>query len=315
LLLALTSLAMWAAAAPPVGADVIVSADRSAKNVSAYGGAQAWSRRAPTGEYRLVVRQAGVVRDAAVSPFSHPVDADLGPGRRGGVVAVYTRCSSSRRCDLFQLSLGSGRERRLRSLAGGRPKFVPSTWRGRYVFGRAARVFGGATPSRTRRFRRAGVFKTSRLGQLTRRLPYGTDLRGRRVAYITNPWGLSSVRTQLFGRRRRGRDCELKAFANRDSSEEHYFSPVLHGDYVYWLEDDNGAPVADDAPDGGVASVHRRRLPSRRCRQRGDERSAAFHAHPKYKGPDAIAIDRGYLFYTGPDGVRQTEFSRLNFCC
>src|SRR4051794_24988480 len=127
------------AALPAVSnADVVVSSDPTAANVSAYGGALVWSRRTPIGDYRLLLRQPGVIRALSVRPFRHPVDADLGPGRHGGIVAVYARCRNSRRCDLFRLDLGSGHERKLRSIAGGRPESVPASWAGRYVFGRAA---------------------------------------------------------------------------------------------------------------------------------------------------------------------------------
>lgn len=312
--LAVGSLLAPATPAPAAGPIGIVSPDPTASNVSAYGGALVWSRRAPSGDYRLVVTKSGVASDAPVARFRHPVDADLGPGRHGGIVAVYARCRSSRRCNLFTLNLGSGRERKLRSLAGGRPEFVPSAWRGRYAFGRAARITGEGTSFRdVRPFRSGGLFKTDRRVRLSRRLPFGTDLRRTRVAYITDPQQLSSVRTQLFHRRRPGRDCRLAFFDNRDSgsSGEHLFSPVIYGDFIYWLDETNLSVDPTQSFD-----LSRRRLPSRRCRQRSAVQLSHLVAVRKddpAPRPESIAIDRGHVYFTGPRGVRQAELSSLAF--
>lgn len=312
---AVCSLLLMAGPAQAAVPSVNVSPDPTAANVAAYGGTLAWSRRAPSGEYRLVLRKAGIISDATVRPFRHPVDADLGPGRRGGAVAVYARCRSSRRCDLYRLDLGSGRERKLRSLAGGRPEFVPSTWRGRYAFGRAARISGEGTTARdVTPFRGSGLFKTGRTTRLTRRAPYGTDLRRSRVAYITDPQAVTSVRTQQFSRRRRGRDCRLVAFENGGSSSgESFLSPVIYGDYVYWL----------DTSEIGLSSssssqVGRRRLPSRRCGQRGrPQRSESLDEGRLGESADSLALDRGQVYFTSAAGVRrgvwQADLSTLGF--
>lgn len=300
------ALAMPAAAAPP---STSVSPDPTDSNVSAYGGAVVWSRRAGKHDYRLVLRQGGVVRDAGVRPFRHPVDADLAPGRHGGIVAEYSRCKSSRRCDVFSFHLGSPHERKLRSLAGGRPEIAPSSWKGLSVFGRVAKTTGPAGEPFlfAKQYRKGGLFKTSRHSRLGKRSPFASDLRGHRVAYAseTDP---VTIRTQLF-HSRPGRDCSVFALELDTSSGEEESSPVIYGDYIYWLRNTSISLESTEA-----SAVARRRVPSPRCGKRGPLQESEIDRVPKGNArPDSIAIDRGHLYFSGPRGVRQIDLSRIAF--
>ena len=61
--------------------------------ISAWGGHVVWSAYDPVaGVYRLADRSGGVVRMLPIGPRSIPFDADVGPGRDGRPVVVYSRC-------------------------------------------------------------------------------------------------------------------------------------------------------------------------------------------------------------------------------
>jgi hypothetical protein len=300
-----------AMAAPAHGRDRQISTDNNGADtpveVSAYGGVVAWSRgvdhddEGNPSSYHLVLRMNGVARDARVRSFEDPVNPDLGPGRRGRVVAVYSRCGVGG-CSGYELDVRSGHERRLTAVTSPRgTDLAPSSWRGRVVF---ARPSGPAI----------GLFKVGPVRRLARTVPEQTDLRGRLTAFLA-PVGPtrrtetagerdSAIVAKRFLRSGRGRRCLVArarpvelgpdGFTEITAGRGFVDSPVLDGDFVYWLESVARRRRA-------VVSVRRRPAPSPRCRRRGRERRTRGIA------ADSVAVYNGRVFYASQAGVFQLD--------
>ena len=116
-------------------------------DLSAYGGHVVWSERIAPAVNVLMRWRAGRVERLPVRSRKVPFDLDLGPDARGRAVAVYSRCAGEhnierpvRRCDVYQLSLTSGRERRLRRVSTlPRSEYAPTIWRGTVAYASATR--------------------------------------------------------------------------------------------------------------------------------------------------------------------------------
>lgn len=121
---------------------VIFSSSRFT-GVSAYGDAVAFSEYVPGIGYRLQVWRHGRTRTLRIPARDVPFDVDLGPGPRGRLTAVYSRCRHEQRhqflgrgCDLYMVGL-RGHERRLARLSRrGYSEHHPSIWRSRIAFAR-----------------------------------------------------------------------------------------------------------------------------------------------------------------------------------
>lgn len=127
------------------------------------------------------VRDARGTRRLALNRFA--VGLDLGAARGGGTQAVFHRCRPPRpaRCGLYSYGFGSGAMRSLSSLS--RPagsEENASVWEGRFAFERQRPQNGRPARGPT-----LGLFATSPLRAVTRVPIVSTDLRGRRLAYIT----------------------------------------------------------------------------------------------------------------------------------
>ncbi len=277
--------------APAAPADDRVLADR-ASGVNGYGGALAWSeqtRRGARAEWRLVVRRGGRTFAPSIPRFRHPVNADLGPRAGGGLVAVYARCERDG-CDLFLLDLQSGRERGLGISSSLQDEVAPSAWNGRYAFSRAG-VGNEPGPSE-------GLLTALPLRRLAPGVPFETDLKGRRIAYASARYArdftLTRIVVKRFDRSGRGRRCVV-ARARDDSgalrSAAKLFSPVLRADFVYWLTRRYDPRTNATAP----VRIHRRRVPSARCRSRGPDRVGDRRLA---RGADSLAILGDRFFYT-----------------
>jgi hypothetical protein len=114
--------------------------------VSMRGTAVAWSEPAPAGGFKLVIRNNGVARDAAVAPSPRPFDVDLGDDGRGHLIATYSRCSgrlegtTPRGCDVYMYAVTAARERRVAGLGrGAASDYLPTAARGRIAFARSVR--------------------------------------------------------------------------------------------------------------------------------------------------------------------------------
>ena len=261
--------------------------DPSADFLSAYGGVTAWSRDAGP-RYRLVIRSRGRTGDAPVRGFRHPVDADLGPGRlRREIVAVYARCrAGNRHCDLYQYSLRTRRERKLRRLSSRRrSERSPSAWGGRYLFGRSRR----------------GLFKAGPLLRLSRRVPIDTDLRRRTALYSYEDVEGATVAMRRFGRRNRGRSCVISESSEASSGGwQANIGPVaIAGDFLYWLGYHAGPAFSIPNPPAPF-EVLRTRTPTARCASRSGEAVASIWPSGAVW---SFSVSRGQLLYTDDRGV------------
>ncbi len=213
------------------GADVTISTDRTATNVSAHHGQLVWSRAGSDGRSHLVRRVGGVNKDVPVRPKDGLFDPDTGTSRRGNQVIVYTRCAglSGIGCDVWRYNEGTRKERKVGGAASERcSEFAPSVWIGTIAFARSG---PGNCPG-------LYIVRRGRLKRLDSRVPSQTDIRGRRVAYLYTPAGDPSdttvrIRSIYGGGSRR----VVSGFAAEGESYR-VTSPVLDGRYVYWLQED-----------------------------------------------------------------------------
>jgi hypothetical protein len=274
LLLAL--LLVLSAAAGASAADRVISSPpvERVERISASEGVVVWFQEMTpdAGDYQLFQWTGGAPTRVPLRGTEDMDSLDLGPGRHGGAVAVYSRCH--RQCDLFAYGFGSRRERRLSSLSSRRyDETAAATWRGRYVFTRQKHDDRRNVFLRGRRF---GLFKDRPVRRLSSLQPFSTELRGNRVAFLTSGSGRSRVSVKRFDRRGRGRVCAVAVGDDREGAagtDVDLANPLLAGDYVYWLR---AARPGRLSPPGEVANVRiaRQRVPSRRCRSPGrQERS------------------------------------------
>lgn len=236
-------------------ADTVISADSAAMNVSAFGGALVWSRQVADGRFRLVQRVDGVTRDAPVAVAPHAYNADLGPGRRGGVVAVYSRCRDRVPCDVFQLDLRSGRERKLRRVSTRRcSETAPSIWWGVVAYERAPlfpldrRCSRGLYVVGAR-----GRPRLLRKGRLQEEEIVETDIRGRTVAaQILAHFGARYSTGILLRKFTRGGSsgCLLrgKVSGGLGLPDEFFAAPSLDAGFLYWSRHEStGNPYDSEA--------------------------------------------------------------------
>jgi hypothetical protein len=133
--------------------------------IVAYNGYVVWSELDPgTGSWYLLDWHSGITSRLPVPPRSVPFDADVGPDAAGKPVAVYSRCRkepigqgglalysdwmTASGCDLYEIGLTGGSERRLDGISSRRAsETTPSVWRGSIIFARhmpkahAARIY------------------------------------------------------------------------------------------------------------------------------------------------------------------------------
>lgn len=132
--------------APPdaLAAERVLASERAYTSVVVFQDTVAWSSLDARGRYRLTIYAGGKVVHPRVRSRPVRFDVDLGPDARGRTVAVYSRCREEDRtvltprgCDIYQLDVRSGRERRL-GFTGSRgySETSPSIWRRLVAFAR-----------------------------------------------------------------------------------------------------------------------------------------------------------------------------------
>jgi hypothetical protein len=192
--------------------------------INAYGGRLAWSRFDPArNAYELVTRApGGAVTVVPVKPRSVPFDVDLGPGKAGGTLAVYSRCrrdppkrdpvignaivqlpdwARGRGCDLYRFDFATGHERRIAGASSREAsEFLPTVWKGEVAFARVYERRHGRAGQRPHLYLRshgrsrpllAGIRSRLRFCSGPRRRcrlkvepgPTALDLAGRRLAF------------------------------------------------------------------------------------------------------------------------------------
>jgi hypothetical protein len=281
------------AAAPAGAADrVVIGLPRA--NVDAFVGTFAWF-----GDGRLVLFSRGRTRFASVKRFRGVSSLNLGPGRSGSPVAAYSRCKGSAfegGCDLFALGLRSGREHKLRSLSTRKwSEYTVAVWGRRYLFARRL------CP---RRFecRPSGLFVSAPLRRISRADVGEVDLRGRVAAFTVmgkdTGLGPDSIRVVHLSRRRGGRQCVV-AVVMPVGTDNAFWSPVVTRRFVYWAA--SGTE--------GATEILRRRIPSRRCGQRGPVQRLRV----TNEIGDDVAVTQGRVFYTAlePPNSGQTSLFQM----
>jgi len=292
------------AASPVEGADRIVTSE-AGLNLDAFLGTFAWDANAGlsfsnsgTGPDRLVLFSHGHARLAPVAPWrlgDQPFPS-LAPDGNGAPVAAYPRCTRFD-CDLFELSVRSGREHKLRSLSSRRwSEQAVAVWGRHYLFSRPF------CPHPARTCPGTGLFVSPPLRRVADAPVRSFDLRGPVVAFtaVRSPNVTSdtdTVVTAYLTGRPRPRQCvvadarQLRAHGLRHASV--VLNPSLTRRFVYWIAGPDGS-----AEETGPHFALRRRIPTRRCRQRGPIEK--LRTVPSDTWIDRIAVTGGRVFYTVP---------------
>ena len=207
----------------PAHADTRLDGPYAPSKVASYGGVTAWSRWFPQERvWRLVydTNTSGRSQVVPVGGRSVPFDVDVGPGEDGGVVAVYSRCTTEPRfrastrplpawatgrgCDLYRFDFRDAAETRIAGAStAANSEVLPTIWRGRLGFVRVydgrpyvyVRAIGAQSPSR--RQPGGGRGSTGLPG------PMALDLVGDQLAfswtYERSGGGVSEVRLDRVG--------------------------------------------------------------------------------------------------------------------
>ena len=148
----LLMLVLAAVPAAPASAETLVTTVDRPTPVRAWDGTAVFSvHDAQADVFRLAIsRDGGPPQTLAVAPRSVRFDADIGPDSSGKAAIVYSRCAVEavpgrrrrRDCDLYRLSLTTGREAPIRNADSDAASEVdPTIWRGRVAWART--VDGG----------------------------------------------------------------------------------------------------------------------------------------------------------------------------
>jgi hypothetical protein len=264
--------------------DTVISKDPTASDVTAYGDALAWSRKEAPKRFRLVQSVHGNVKDAPITPSGRNYNPDLGPSPGSTTLAVYVRCepSGSSSCDVYELDLRGGAERKLDEISSfDRPESAPSTWRGNYAFGRLK--LGSARDSGSGLF----VERAGRVGKIDDRRPAGTDIDSRSVVFLDDHAGKDAKGREILAMPAAGgRACSL--------ASGQVFSPAIDGGYAYWLEELRA----------GEFRIARAKLPHGRCAVEPD---VALSKRPLRGRAQSIAVAGGRFYYTNGTGVLRAD--------
>lgn len=282
--------------APAHAADrVIASSGAFVTPVEAHGGNVVWGEVAVGGmPYVYFVRDARGTRRLPLGRM-RVRDIDLGAARGGRTRAVFVRCPLEAvpkpDCVIRDLDLRTGATRAVSSLVRvPGSEGSPAVWNDRFAFTR-------------NRAGNLGLFASNPLRRVTGAKVVSTDLRGSRLAYVTqapggppDPWHgdspqTNTVRVATLPRGRGGpRSCFI---ARATGGPSVVLSDVeLTDTHVLWLRRD----LRDPAPTPGT--INRVRLPARGCPAGGtEERSRQI---PRLR---SFALDRGRVFYTTNNNV------------
>jgi hypothetical protein len=277
--------ALACVAASPAVADTVVDDDGTARNVSALGGALVWSRKEAKKDFRLVQMVDGEKRDAPVRGSRKPFDPDLGRDAKGRTLVVYSRCSPM--CDVFEMNLASGKERRIDAAARRRcAEISPSRWGSTLVFvregGRACEpgLYARRGKRKPKRILRTREFETDTKPAVSVR---ETDIRRGAVVATTYAYlgGSSALRKVLLWEHARSsaKPCALQQQGTGSVFGIHSLqSPVLDGSRVYWARSSSTSESAFERAEA-------------RC-------GADYESSPREPGSDErLAVDDGTVYY------------------
>jgi hypothetical protein len=204
-----------------------------------------WSSFDPvTGEHRLMTRMGGGAPERVpVPPSPTSFEADLGPGPRGGTVAVYVRCEPG--CDVMLFDFATGRERPVRGAASPRyAESAPTVWHDRVAFARVrsarqrvprVRLVSLTHPRRSRALPGGSrACLRARIGRCRRILVGDLELSGRRLAIL---WihDLNELRRVELLSGRLGRRPRVVARTSHGAlSSSAFFGPSYAGGRLYF---------------------------------------------------------------------------------
>ena len=132
----------------------VIASEQAPTPISVFGATALWSSYVPKSDsYRLRLYANGMGRTLPVRSRPVPFDADLGRDARGRTVAVYSRCrtesasgvaqgiprsrDNARGCDIYELVLASGKERKIEAVSSSTAsEFLPTIDGDRIAFAR-----------------------------------------------------------------------------------------------------------------------------------------------------------------------------------
>ena len=289
--LAVTLVAGIGLVAPPTSAaeDRVIAILPAATPIDAYAGRVLWSEPSPQG-YRLVSYFRGSATTLPVAPRTSPFDADLGPGRNGAPVAVYSRCGTLG-CSLYRFDFARMRETRVSRPNGKFDETSPAIWKKRIAFVRTSRH--GRRAVYWRPLHGSGPPHRLRPGPAFLPVVRDLDMRGRQVALVYGgAWGGGQVRLTTIG----GRSRVLSEVPGSGAAAIEYdvFGVSLLPGFAYW------AVTQDDEPPE-TGQLRRRPL------AKGTEQAALARISPHTAG---FAQDGGVSYYLGPHDEAACALSR-----
>jgi hypothetical protein len=230
-ILVASGLAVGAPATAAAQADTVIAPDSTAQNVTTYGSTSAWSRKAPDGTYRLVIRAGATIADAQVAPSPVPFDPDLGPTKTNGRVVVYSRCagtSATSGCDVYSYDVKAGVESKVAAVSGRHTsETAPSFYKGAIAFSRA----GGSKPG-------LYLYRPGKgLKRISTKSAAETDVGETRVVSLYHPGGPSGGETFVRLSNFTGADQRTVARATINGAGEgdRLTSPTLSRFNAFWL--------------------------------------------------------------------------------
>ena len=262
-------------ATPLAAADISVTTDPTAANVSALGSVAAWSRRAADGTYRLVLREGGAILDAPIGPSPHPFDPDVGTNGDNSLAIVYARCAGPRKdsgCDIYRFDFSTRTESRFAAVStADLSETAPSYQRGVLAF-----VRSGGAKERGVYFYRPG----NRPRRVAEQRATETDLHATKVVFAYRSGGRSYIRTV----NRAGLENRIVARGRLDPSGagDVVHSPQVTRYYFIWVR---------NTPQAGTAIVQRSGKTSNRSR-------APATADRTFPNVTSMAADRTPVLYT-----------------
>jgi hypothetical protein len=271
--------------------------------VSAYGGRVVWSRPRSARSFVLMTRLRGVTARVPVPPRHVPFDVDLGPGGRGGVAAVYTRCRRDPAgpsgygapvayelgagCDVYRFDFSTGRERRIAEASSPTANEAwPTLWRGRIAFERAydghrhrpylyVHALGSKHASRRLPAGPRRACGRGTCGVLGRAHATGLDLHGRTLAFGWTYGGFEEgLATQLRLDGLGGSTRVVDRERGGGLTQVVVGWPSIEGGWVYWSR----ACFGDEAGCPGRHSLRRRRVGGGRIQNAQAPPFAVAHA-------------------------------------
>jgi hypothetical protein len=240
-----------AAVAAPASAQVgaPIATELRAFTVAAHDTTAAWSSfDEATGQFRLVAREDGAVRQLPVAPSPEPFDVDLGTSRTGSLLAVYTREVEGTR-DVFRFNFRTGREERLTQISSPtNDESQPTVHRGTIAFVRRQRerdvLRSAASVRRGARTRAIVSAPAGRgVGGIT-----DPQLAAGRIAYVVqdrpNEFGRRSIHLRTL---RTGADRTIYQARSGGANFANVTRPSFSADgaELYWTRTNQGSGVGN----------------------------------------------------------------------